>query len=131
MTIISREVEIQDKLSTIFEELINQKESVRHELVQSRQTYKQVCDKHIMSGFSSELEWIEATQHHQKKFLEYDTHCYLIDIISDYRDIEGFFPEYIDMLANLETIMFKFASDERYEVSAIIKLWLNKLIKTL
>ncbi|KGE13670.1 hypothetical protein [Sphingobacterium deserti] len=131
MTIISREVEIQDKLSTIFEELMDQKELIRDELVQSRQSYKQICDKHIFSGFSSELEWMDATEHHEQKFREYDVHCYLIDVLSDYRDIEGCFPEYIDMLANVENIMIKFANEEQYEISAIIKLWLNKLIKSL
>ncbi len=131
MTIISREIEIQEKLSTIFDELIDQKEHIRHQLVRSRQVYKQVCDQHILSGFSSENEWLEATQQHQQKFLEYDAHCYLLDILADYRDIEGYFPEYIDMLANLEAVMLKFAQEERYEVSAIIKQWLNKLIKSL
>ncbi|MFD2969745.1 hypothetical protein [Sphingobacterium bambusae] len=131
MTIISREIEIQEKLSTIFDELIDQKEHIRHQLAQSRQVYKQVCDQHILSGFASESEWLEATQLHQEKFIEYDAHCYLLDILTDYRDIEGYFPEYIDMLANLEAIMLKFAQEERYEVSAIIKQWLNKLIKSL
>jgi len=131
MTIISREVEIQDKLSTIFDELVGQKELIRHQLVQSRQSYKQICDKHIFSGFSSELEWMDASAHHEQKFREYDVHCYLIDVLSDYRDIEGCFPEYIDMLANVENIMIKFANEEQYEISAIIKLWLSKLIKSL
>ncbi|MFD1769106.1 hypothetical protein [Sphingobacterium suaedae] len=131
MTIISREVEIQDRLSTIFEDLMTTKESIRRELIQTRHTYKQVCDKHILSGFRTEVEWVEASHNHQQKFLEYDTHCYLIDILSDYRDIEGYFPEYLDMLANVESVMLRFATEERYEVSAIIKHWLGKLIQTL
>lgn len=131
MTIISKEVEIQDRLSTIFEELKDKKEAIRRELIETRHNYKQVCDRHIHSGFRSEMEWVEASYNHQQKFLEYDTHCYLIDILSDYRDIEGYFPEYLDMLANIESVMIKFANDERYEVSAIIKRWLVKLIQTL
>ncbi|WP_437921674.1 hypothetical protein [Sphingobacterium sp. LRF_L2] len=131
MTIISKELEIQDRLSSIYETLIKEKEVVRQDLAKTRHNYKKVCDKHILSGFQSEMEWIEASHLHQQKFLEYDTHCYLIDILSDYRDIEGYFPEYIHMLANIEMVMFKFAKEERYEVSAIIKLWLNKFIYAL
>ncbi|GHE23084.1 hypothetical protein [Sphingobacterium griseoflavum] len=131
MTIIPREIEIQEKLSTIFDELVDQKEHIRCQLARSRQLYKQVCDEHIFSGFSTEVAWLEATQQHQQKFLEYDAHCYILDILTDYRNMEGYFPEYIDMLANLENIMLRFAREERYEVSAIIKPWLQKLIKSL
>lgn len=128
MTIISKETEIQGKLSSIFDELISKKESIRKELIETRLTYKRVCDKHILSGFTSEYEWLEATNNHQNKFVEYDIHCYLIEILSDYRNIEGDFPEYPDMTNTLESVMFKFANEERYEVSAIIQIWLNKLL---
>lgn len=131
MTIISKEVAIQDKLSTIFDEMINQKENIRRELVHTRNRYKSICELHITSGFNTEYDWVVATDKHEEKYLQYDAYCYLIELLTDYRDIEGYFPEYEDMLYNLEQLMFKFARTEQYEVSAIIKCWLSKFLTSM
>lgn len=127
MTLISKEIEIQDKISAVFEALINQKELIRIQLRTTRNSYAAICDKHIHSGFKTEAEWLEISNQHQNKFLEYDTYCCLTDIITDYRSIEGIFPEYQDMLRNLESIMLKYAAEERYEVAAILKNWIDRL----
>lgn len=127
MTLISKEIEIQEKIATVFESIIHQKELIRIQLRNTRDTYDAICDKHINSGFKTESEWLEASNMHQNKFLEYDTYCCLIDILSDYRSIEGIFPEYLDMVNNLKNIMLKYADEERYEVAAILKNWIEKL----
>lgn len=131
MSLISKEAEIQERLATIFDKLIFQKEEIRKELMLTRTNYQQVCDRHILSGFRAEFEWIQASDNHQSKFIEYDIHCYLIDILTDYRSVEGIFPEYLDMLQNLENIMLKYAAEERYEVAAILKNWLDKLTESI
>lgn len=131
MTLISKEIEIQDKISTVFEALINQKERIRRQLRKTRHSYDAICDKHIHSGFKTEAEWLEASNKHYIKYQEYDTYCCLTEIITDYRSVEGIFPEYLDMLQNLENIMLKYAAEERYEVAAILKNWLDKLTESI
>ncbi|MEJ5056377.1 hypothetical protein [Sphingobacterium sp. MYb382] len=130
MTMISKETAIQEKLSALFDELLSKKENIRVQLMETRNTYQQICEKHILSGYRLEGEWLEVSDFHQNKFVEYDMHCYLIDILSDYRNIEGFFPEYQDMMDTLDMLMLRFAGEERYELAAIIKAWLVRFNET-
>lgn len=131
MLTIWKEYTIQDRLNTLYDQLVIENDKIREELHISRKNYNQICNEHIYSGFRLELEWMEATKKHQFKFLEYDAHCFLIDVISDYRDVEGKFGLYKEMAASLERSMHMFAKEEKYEISAIIKRWLVKLYKSI
>ncbi len=131
MNIISKEVEIQHRISTVYDNLITEKESIYEAFLRTEEYHQMVPDDHVLAVFFSEGHWEDVQNGHQQKFVEYDIYCYLVDIVSDYRDIEGYFPEYLDMIANLEQVMLKFAQQENYEVSAIIKRWLQRLIDTL
>lgn len=130
MTIVSKETEIQDRISTVYDNLITEKESIYEAFLHTREHHL-TAHNEILAGFFPDGEWEDNQNVDQQNFVEYDIYCYLVDIISDYRDIEGGFPEYLDMIANLEQVMLKFARRENYEVSAIIKRWLQKLIDTL
>lgn len=127
MQTVWKNAAIQDRLSSVFDELISKNDRIQKELANSRNTYDRVCDDHINSGFQMENDWKRATDLHRSKFLEYDVHCYLIDMISSYRNVEGDFPSYQEMNSNIEHAMLLFAKEEKYEASAIIKHWLTKL----
>lgn len=121
-----KEYTIQDHLNTIYDQLIYENDKLKKELYITRVYYNNICNSHITSGFQQETKWMKATQKHQHKFLEYDTYCFLIDLISNYRNIDGTFSAYQDMLLAIEENMLIFAREEQYEVSAILKEWLIK-----
>jgi len=131
MTIISKEVEIQDKISAIYDKLTSQKESIYQESVQIQEQQDTPLSKHLRLGNLYKSDSVDVLQTGGRKLIEYDIYCYLVDIVTDYRDIEGYFPEYLDMIANLEQVMLKFAQQENYEVAAIIKYWLQNFINAL
>lgn len=131
MALIPRETELQEELTTIFEHLLLKKEGVKKELVRTRKEFNKACDQHIKSGFQSEQEWVNANICHQNKFIEYEMYCHIIDILTDFQDIYGQFPEYIEMQRTLSQIMIKLAQDEKYELAAIAKIWADKIESTI
>ncbi|TDQ77009.1 hypothetical protein [Sphingobacterium yanglingense] len=131
MALIPRETELQEGLTAIFDHLLLKKEGVKKELVRTRKDFNKACDHHIKNGFQSEQEWVNANICHQNKFIEYEMYCHIIDILNDFKDIYGQFPEYIEMHRTLNQIMIKLAQDEKYELAAIAKLWVDKIESTI
>lgn len=52
-------------------------------------------------------------------------------IVNDFKDLNGKFPEYSEMHLTLEQIMLKLANQEKYELAAIIKLWVDRINKAI
>lgn len=126
MPIVSKETEIQQRLNNVYDALQSTREKLREELLLFRSRYENACLDHIKSGFRKEKSWIKESNNHHQKYLEYDIHIYLIDIISDYRDLHGHFPEHTLMLDNIEQLMFAFAEEEKYEEAAVLNRWLKQ-----
>lgn len=127
MALISKETELQEKLTAVYEHLVTRKEGVKKELVQTRKDFNKACEMHINNRFNLENTWVDANINHQHKFIEYEMYCHLTDILDDFRDIYGQFPEYLEMNQTLNQIMIDLADTEKYELAAITKLWLDKI----
>lgn len=127
MAIISRNWEIQEELSEVYNSLILEKNKIQKELVISRFVYKSICEKHISDGFNQEQEWLKADRSHYVKYLEYDMYCHIVEIINDFQDLYGHFPEYDEMYTTLHQIMIRFAEEEEYELASIMKHWVDKI----
>lgn len=127
MNTISRNWEIQEELSEMYNSLVSEKNKVKNELVISRFIYKTICEKHINNNYNHEQEWLQADRRHHGKYLEYDMYCHIVEIIHDYRDLYGQFPEYTEMHATLLQIMLQFAQEEEYELAAIMKRWVDRI----
>lgn len=127
MTLIFKDAEIQEELSNMYDLLVSKTDIIRQELACYRENFCDACDKFIADGFTSDQDWISANNNHHQKFIEYDTHCHLVDIVNDFKDLYGQFPEYLDMYATLENLMIHLANEEKYEAAAIIKLWVDKI----
>ena len=127
MALIPKETELQEGLMAIFDTLLLEKGYVKSELVHMREKFNIACDEHIQNGFKSDQGWINANICHQNKFMEYEMYCHLIDIINDFKDIYGQFPDYLEMYQTLNQLMIQLAEEEKYELAAIIKLWADKI----
>ncbi len=127
MAIISRNSEIQEELSKMYDLLLSERSKIQKELAFSRIIYKNICEKHITNSFNYEKEWLKADKCHYNKFIEYDMYCHLIEIINDFKDHYGYFPEYHEMYWTLHQVMLQFANEEKYEIAGIVKIWVDRI----
>ncbi|MBL1410016.1 hypothetical protein [Sphingobacterium faecale] len=131
MALIPKETELQEKLTMIFEDLLLKKENIKKDLVRTRTDFNSACDTHIKSGFKLEQDWLDANLCHRLKFIEYEMYCHIAEVLNDFKDIYGQFPEYIEMHQTLNHIMIQLAQEEKYELAAITKLWVDKIESTI
>jgi hypothetical protein len=50
-----------------------------------------------------------------------------VEIINDFQDLYGHFPEYGEMYSTLHQIMLRFAAVEEYELASIMKRWVDRI----
>lgn len=127
MAIISKETEVQEELLTIYDLLLQKRSSIQKELKKLRLTFEKQCDLVIYNGYIEDKSPILTNKIYHNKFIEYDTHCHIIDIINDFKDIYGYFPEYEEMYNTLQQTMLQFADKENYECAAYIKIWVDRI----
>lgn len=123
MPLISNDKEVQMHLSSMYDKLEFNVKKLKKELNTYRSNYEEACDKHINSGFRFENLWLKADHTYQLKFKEFETHCFLLEILSDYRDEQGNFIHLHEVFVTLESLIQQFIKQEDYEVCAIIKKW--------
>ncbi len=123
MSLISKETVLQERIITVIENLKIKIEDLRRELMECCEMFNKVCNEHIESGYRESNKLAEVSLIHQKKSEEFDIHKKLLDIISDYADINGYLPDYQEMIDQLENLMLNYAQFEEYEIAASIKKW--------
>lgn len=129
MAIISKETEVQEELISIYELLLHKRSAIQSELKSIRKKFEKQCDIFILNGYNQEKSPIITNKIYHTKFIEYDTHCHIIDIINDFKDVYGYFPEYGEMFSTLYQTMLQFANEENYECAAFVKVWVDQIQK--
>ncbi|AIM38228.1 hypothetical protein ACFX5U_16510 [Sphingobacterium sp. SG20118] len=131
MSIVSKDLEIQENLITLIEDLQNNIHDISHRIADYGQLYNQARNR--IGAYDDRNEKItdqigekHHNLYHKKKALNY-----LFEIIMDYRDANGIYHEYDDMIAQVENIMLAFAEKEQYEDAATIKKWHDRLHKAI
>ena len=127
MAIISKAAEVQEELITIYEHLIEKRSVILNELKSIRNRFEKQCDVFILNGYEEEKSPIITNKIYHIKFIEYDTHCHIIDIVNDFKDVYGYFPEYGEMYNTLYETMIQFANEENYECAAFVKIWVDQI----
>jgi len=127
MPLISRQKQVQIHLSSMYESLQVSVEKMKKELRTHRSLYEEACSMHIDSGFQHEKLWLKADRNYQDKFIEFETHCFLLDILSEYRDEEGNFMHLDEITLSLESLIQQYVKQEAYEICAIIQKWLDHM----
>ena len=127
MAIISKEAEVQEELITIYELLLHKRSTIHDELKSIRKRFENQCDTFLFNGYNDEKSPIITNKIYHRKFIEYDTHCHIIDIINDFKDVYGYFPEYYEMFKTLQQTMLQFADNEDYECAAFVKKWVDQI----
>lgn len=126
MPLISKQRDMQLQLSSMYDKLQTNVEKMKEELKTHRSWYEDACHMHIKSGFQLEKLWLKADQNYQDKFREFEIHCFLLDIFSDYKDEEGNFIHLQEFLLTLDALIERFTRQEAYEICAIVLKWKNR-----
>lgn len=119
MSLISKEEEIQEELTAVYTLLLNKKDKIQNELSYYSSDFKR------REKLPFDHSWAAGCLH--CKLVELDMYCQIIEIIDDFKDLYGNFPEYQEMLHTLNQTMLEFAEDEKYELAAITKLWVDQI----
>lgn len=131
MPIISKEDEVQINLASVYHILLEEKDRIKTELTAFRMDFNNACNSHINNGFCYDDDWLVSKNNHHKKFIEYDIYCQITEIVNDYKDLHGKFPDYEEMYYTLHQIMIQFAGNEKYELAAILKPWVDNIHKAI
>ena len=126
MPLISKQRDVQIQLSCMYDKLKNNVDQMKQDLKRHRNWYEDACHMHIKSGFQLETLWLKADQNYQDKFREFETHCFLLDIFSDYRDEEGSFIHLKEFFLTLDMLIDRFIQQEAYEICSILQEWKNR-----
>lgn len=127
MAIISKEAEVQEELISVYEHLLHKRSTIQDELKSIRKRFEKQCDMFLLNGCNDEKSPIITNKIYYTKFIEYDTHCHIIDIVNDFKDVYGYFPEYYEMYYTLHQTMLQFADNEDYECAAFVKIWVDQI----
>lgn len=123
MPFISKERDVQHQLACMYDNLERNVENMKKELKSHRNWYEDACHMHIKSGFQLEKLWLKADENYQNKFREFETHCFLLDVFSDFRDEEGNFLHLHEFFLTLDSLIDRFTQQEAYEICAILLKW--------
>ena len=126
MPLISKQRDVQIQLSCMYDKLKKNVDQMKQDLKRHRNWYEDACHMHIKSGFQLETLWLKADQNYQDKFREFETHCFLLDIFSDYRDEEGSFIHLQEFFLTLDMLIDRFIQQEAYEICSILQEWKNR-----
>lgn len=127
MAIISKQAELQEELTFVYEELLDKQLIIEKELKLLRKSFNN-SDETITINLNTKNNFSFYTNKtFEDKLLEYDITCHIIDIINDFKDIYGYFPEYKQMYNTLYETMLQLADKENYECAFFLKLWVDRI----
>ncbi|PUV21439.1 hypothetical protein [Sphingobacterium athyrii] len=129
MAIISKNMEIQERIIGTFEELQSAIHGLESQLVEFELLFNQACDRHIASDFQKECLLDRISSRHVTILSRHESLQLIQETVSAYRDYDGLFLDHKQLLQSLELLMLNHAEREEYEIAAIIKKWYEKFVR--
>ncbi len=131
MTIISKNMETQEKIISTFEELQTTIYDLKNQIVEFELLFNQACNRHIDSNFQKEWLLDRISSRHDMITLRHDAMLLIRETVSAFRDFDGYFLDVKQLLQSIELLMFNHAEEEEYEIAAIIKKWHDKFAQAI
>lgn len=78
---------------------------------------------HVYSNYNNHEELIEKKSRWEELIFERNVHCKLLEYLSDYRDLYGFFPDYRKMISAFDDLIALSITKEEFEIASILKKW--------
>lgn len=120
-------LEIQKEIIYAFEELRKLTEKLGSKTRQLGWKQRNALVSHVYSGYQKHEQLSPARKEWEEVSREYNIHSRLFNLMCEYRDLYGYFPEYVEMYVQIKGILNLAVEQEEYEVAEFLKKWKQKL----
>ena len=122
-------LEIQKQIVRGFQELQKVTEELGSRTRQLGWKQKNVLIDHVYSDYQKHHQLEFARKEWEEASREYNVHSRLYELMREYRDIYGYFPEYVEMFSQIDGIIDLAGKQDEFEIAKILVNWRKKLLK--
>lgn len=120
-------LETQKIIMAVFNELKETTEKMFTHMNQLGWKQRNVLISHVYSNYEKHEELQRAKSNWEKACTEHRVHARLYQFFQEYRDLYGYFPQYPEMLDQLDDLLRYAVEHEEFEIAAILEKWRSKL----
>ena len=88
---------------------------------------RNVLVNHVYSNYQKHHQLEFARKEWEEVSWEYNVHLRLYELMREYRDIYGYFPEYVEMFNQIDGIIDLAGKQDEFEIAKILVKWKEKL----
>lgn len=120
-------LENQKKIAAVFTELLETEKNLESDVVAKGWIHRNALISHVYSNYEKDQELLARKKDWEDAMIFRNILSGLIKIIRPYRDLYGYFPNYEQMIAELDDLYNAAINREEYEIAKVIHLWLTKI----
>ncbi len=122
-------LEIQKPIVKGFQELKKVTEELGSRTRQLGWKQRNVLIDHVYSDYQKHHQLTFARTEWEEASREYNVHSKVYELMREYRDIYGYFPDYVEMFSQIDGIIDLAGKQDEFEIAKIIVNWRKKLSK--
>ena len=88
---------------------------------------RNVLISHVYSNYQKHHQLEFAQKEWEEVSWEYNVHLRLFELMREYRDIYGYFPEYVEMFNQIDGIIDLAGKQDEFEIAKFLLKWKKKL----
>ena len=120
-------LEIQRPIVKGFQELKKVTEELSARTNQLGWKQRNVLISHVYSNYQKHHQLEFARKEWEEVSWNYNVHLKLYELMREYRDIYGYFPEYVEMFNQIDGIIDLAGKQDEFEIAKILVNWRKKL----
>ncbi|MBI6115981.1 hypothetical protein [Salegentibacter maritimus] len=120
-------LEIQKRIVRGFQELKTVTEELASRTRQLGWKQRNVLIDHVYSDYQKHHQLAFARREWEETSREYNMHKGLYELMREYRDIYGYFPEYMELYDQIDRILDLAGRQDEFEIARFILNWKQKL----
>lgn len=117
----------QKQITIVFKELESTTESLYKEIIQLENKQGNELVEEVYSDYNNDENLINSKSKWDHKNMLHKVHVVLYEMFIKHRDRYGYFPDYENLLKDIQQKVNISISNEEYEITSIYKEWMDKL----
>lgn len=107
----------------VFDQLCQVTEALEKQMLNSGWSQRNALISHVNSGYDNHEELIAKKTKWENIVFQFKVHDKLRQFLLEFRDLYGYFPEYIKMMNEFQVLIDTAVSQEEFEIAAILNKW--------
>ncbi|WP_300435972.1 hypothetical protein [Christiangramia sp.] len=120
-------LEIQRPIVKGFQELKKVTEGLSSRTNKLGWKQRNVLISHVYSDYQKHHQLEFARKEWEEVSWKYNVHLKLYELMREYRDIYGYFPEYVEMFSQIDVIIDLAGKQDEFEIAQILVNWRKRL----